>query len=202
MRDPNEISLATPHGRAPQQQPPGAAKLREPDGFRRPHPLVRIDTLIGGSGAALTEGWADFAFNARELLPKEERPFRLRYGHEPFRVAVAGGSYDILALSDAIAFLVRRRNPTTSLSLAQLDAINGRSPRRGLPRIETWDQLGLEGEWAGWPIKLYGVRPENGFVGAQLGGCRCIKGDLRKLGYQRGTVEKPASLNEALGRPG
>lgn len=53
----------------------GCGKLREPEGYRRPHPVVRIDTLVGGSGAAgpaLTEGWADFAFNARELLPKEE----------------------------------------------------------------------------------------------------------------------------------
>jgi phosphate transport system substrate-binding protein len=136
------------------------------EGFRDHHPLVRIDTLIGGSGAAgpaLTEGWADFAFNARELLPKEEQPFRTRHGYEPFRIAVAGGSYDVLAFTDAIAFFVSRRNPITSLSLAQLDGIYGRSRRRGLPRIGTWDQLGLEGEWWGRPIKLYGVRPENGF---------------------------------------
>lgn len=136
------------------------------EGFRRHHPVVRIDTFIGGSGAAgpaLTEGWADFAFNARELLPKEEKPFRRRHGYQPFRVAVAGGSYDVLAFTDAIAFFVSRRNPITSLSLAQLDAIYAYSPRRGLPRIGTWDELGLEGEWSGRPIKPYGVRPENGF---------------------------------------
>ncbi len=136
------------------------------EGFRRHHPLVRIDILIGGSsaaGPALTEGWADFAFNARELLPTEERPFRTRHGYEPFGVAVAGGSYAVLAFTDAIAFFVSRRNPITNLSLAQLDAIYGRSRRRGMPRMETWDQLGLAGEWSGRPIKLYGVRPENGF---------------------------------------
>jgi phosphate transport system substrate-binding protein len=136
------------------------------EGFRRHHPLVRIDTHIGGSraaGPALTEGWADFAFNARELLPKEETPFRARHGHGPFRVAVAGGSYDVLAFTDAISFFVSRRNPITSLGLTQLDAIYARSPRRGLPRIGTWDQLGVQGEWSGRPIRLYGVRPENGF---------------------------------------
>lgn len=135
-------------------------------GLRGHHPLVRIDTMIGGSGAAgpaLTEGWADFAFNARELLPKEEQPFLARHGYAPLRVGVAGGSYDVLAFTDAITFFVSHQNPISSLTLGQLDAIWSRSPRRGLASITTWDQLGLDGDWAGRPIKLYGVRAQNGF---------------------------------------
>ncbi|WP_020576355.1 PstS family phosphate ABC transporter substrate-binding protein [Actinopolymorpha alba] len=135
-------------------------------GFRRYHPEVRIDRFVGGStsaGPALTGEWADLGLIARELLPREERPFVDKFGYRPERIAVAGGSYRTIGYTDAIAVFVHPDNPLDSLSLPQLAAIYGEIPPPGHEPIVTWGQLGLEGEWAGERIRPWGTKPENGF---------------------------------------
>jgi phosphate transport system substrate-binding protein len=136
------------------------------DGFRRYHPEVEIDDWVCGSGAAgpaLADDWADFAFVAREMLPREEELFTDRFGYPPLRVAVSGGSYRTLAFTDALGVVVHESNPLRSLTLAQLDAVYSVTRSRGHRPVVTWGDLGLAGEWADRRISLWGVRPQNGF---------------------------------------
>jgi len=136
------------------------------EGFRRYHRHVEINDWVCGSGAggaALTDDWADFAFVAREMLPREQRLFTDAFGYEPLRVAVAGGSHRTLAFTDALGVVVHASNPLRSLTLAQLDALYSTTRRRGHPPVTRWGDLGLTGEWADRRINLWGVRSQNGF---------------------------------------
>ena len=61
---------------------------------------------------------------------------------------------------------VHRDNPIKQLSLAQVEAIFGKSRRRGhRQNVATWGQLGLTGEWANRPIGLYGRNSASGTYG-------------------------------------
>jgi phosphate transport system substrate-binding protein len=76
---------------------------------------------------------------------------------EPFRVQVSLGSFDTKGKIQATGVFVHRDNPLTRLTLAQLDAMFSDTRRRGHPiDIATWGDLGLTGEWAAQPIRLYG----------------------------------------------
>ncbi len=145
---------------------PGLMKLWIDD-FRKFYPDVHIESPIGGSGAAgpvLTNESEDFGFIAREMMIKEETPFRKKFGYEPLAIGVAGGSYRTLAFTDALVFFVNKDNPLDRLSFAQIDAIYSKTRKRGYPEdITRWGQLGLKGEWADKPIHLVGVKIENGF---------------------------------------
>jgi phosphate transport system substrate-binding protein len=136
------------------------------EGFRRHHPSVEVDDWVCGSGtagAALTDDWADLAFVAREMLPREQQLFTDAFGYEPLRIAVAGGSYRTLAFTDALGVVVHASNPLRSLTLAQLDALYSTTRHRGHPPVRRWGDLGLTGEWADRQINLWGVRAQNGF---------------------------------------
>src|ERR1700719_1111436 len=64
------------------------------DGFTRIYPNVKISVDIGGSGQGgprLTNGTADFAFIAREMMGREETPFVDKFGYRPLAVSVSGG---------------------------------------------------------------------------------------------------------------
>ena len=57
---------------------------------------------------------------------------------------------------------VDKDNPIKGLTLAQLDAIYSKTRNRGYKEVNTWGDLGLTGEWAALPIKLYGLKHPNG----------------------------------------
>src|SRR5262249_51923794 len=77
-----------------------------------------------------------------------------KLGHKPARVRCA---------VDALAVWVNQENPLPGLTLAQVDAVFSKGRRRGAPReIVTWGQLGLAGEWADRPIRLYGRNAASG----------------------------------------
>lgn len=136
------------------------------DGFRQHHPDVEIRDWVCGSGAAgpaLAEGWADFAFVAREMLPRETALFVDAFGYQPLRVAVAGGSYRTRAFTDALGVVVHETNPLRSLTLAQLDALYSTTRHRHHRPVRSWGDLGLTGEWADRRINLWGVASQNGF---------------------------------------
>jgi phosphate transport system substrate-binding protein len=53
--------------------------------------------------------------------------------------------------------------PITEVTFEQLDAIYSAEPMLGGPRpITTWGQLGLTGDWADRPIRIYGLGPDTG----------------------------------------
>lgn len=136
------------------------------EGFRRHYPQVEFETCVVSSvlgGPALADGAADFALIGREMLPGEEAPYVARFGSRPRRFGVIGGNYRTFGTTHAAVFLVNRDNPLDSLSLAQLDAMYSRTRNRGLGEITRWGQLGLAGEWADRPIRLWGQTVPEGF---------------------------------------
>jgi phosphate transport system substrate-binding protein len=136
-------------------------------GFTRMYPNVKISVDIGGSGQGgprLTNGSADFAFIAREMMGREELPFVEKFGYKPLAVSVAGGSLAVKAFTDCIVFIVNKDNPLNEITYPQLDAIYSATHNRGIKEpITKWGQLGLTGEWADKPIHLWGVEIPNGY---------------------------------------
>lgn len=137
------------------------------DGFTRLYPDVKISVDIGGSGQGgprLTNGTADFAFIAREMMGREETPFIDKFGYKPLAIAVSGGSLRVKAFTDCIVFIVNKDNPLNEITFPQLDAMYSLTHNRGIRApITTWGQLGLTGEWADKPIHLWGVQIPNGY---------------------------------------
>ena len=137
------------------------------DGFTRIYPNVKISVDIGGSGQGgprLTNGSADFAFIAREMMGREETPFIDKFGYKPLAISVSGGSFAVKAFTDCIVFIVNKDNPLNEISYPQLDAIYSVTHNRGIKDpILTWGQLGLTGEWVDKPIHAWGVEIPNGY---------------------------------------
>ncbi len=78
-------------------------------------------------------------------------------------VPVSGGSYRHFGALDSIGFFVHKDNPIEKLTFDQIDALYSSTRHRGGKPIRKWGDLGLAGEWADKPIKVYGIKPWNGF---------------------------------------
>jgi phosphate transport system substrate-binding protein len=133
--------------------------------FRAAYPKlsVTMEARASGTGApGLIEGRAHAAPVGRELLPAEDKAFLDKFGYPPLAIRVATGSVGSLGKTASTVVLVHKDNPIAGLTFAQLDAIYSKDRRRGAADIKTWGDLGLRGEWAARPIKLYGLRPPNG----------------------------------------
>jgi phosphate transport system substrate-binding protein len=138
-------------------------------GFTKMYPGVKISADIGGSGQGgprLTNGSADFAFIAREMMGREVTLFIDKFGYPPLAISVAGGSFAVKAFTDSVVFIVNKDNPLNEISYPQLDAIYSATHNRGIREpITNWGQLGLTGEWADKPIHAWGVEIPNGYDG-------------------------------------
>jgi len=156
------------------------------EGFPRHHPGARIEArMVGGDVAigALTTGKADIALLGREAAPQEVKGFEWIYRYPPSAIEVLNGSLDNPGCSPALAVLVHRSNPLSSLTMAQLDGLFSVDLRGGgKESLRTWSQLGLSSEWVGRAIRLYSPDTETGtgvfFRNAALGG-------TRKLNWER-----------------
>ena len=135
--------------------------------FKTYHPEVTLTIsppYAGSLGAAeLAKGGLDFVFVSRELRPDDIKAFRARFDYDPLSVPISGGSYRHFGALDAIAFYVNKSNPIEKLTFDQLDAMYSSTRYRGGKPITRWGDLGLTGEWADKPVKLYGIKPWNGF---------------------------------------
>ncbi len=135
--------------------------------FRAYHPDVTFTIpppYAGSLGAVeLVKGDLDFVFVSRELKPDDVKGFKAKFGYDPLSVPVSGGSYRHFGALDAIAFYVNKDNPIEKISFDQLDALYSTTHHRGGKAISKWGDLGLTGEWADKPVKLYGIKPWNGF---------------------------------------
>jgi phosphate transport system substrate-binding protein len=104
-------------------------------GFTKIYPNVKISVDIGGSGQGgprLTNGSADFAFIAREMMGREETPFIDKFGYKPLAVSVSGGSFAVKAFTDCVVFIVNKDNPLNEITYPQLDAIYSATHNRGI----------------------------------------------------------------------
>jgi phosphate transport system substrate-binding protein len=151
--------------------------------FRTYHPEVTLTIsppYAGSLGAIeLVKGDLDFVFVSRELKPDDIKDFRAKFGYAPLSVPVSGGSYRHFGALDAIAFCVNKSNPLEQLTFDQIDAMYSSTHHRGGKPITKWGDLGLTGEWADKPVKLYGIKPWNGFE-------EFVRQRVLSVGEQRG----------------
>ena len=135
--------------------------------FKTYHPGVTLTIsppYAGSLGAVeLAKGGLDFVFVSRELRPDDIKAFRARFNYDPLSIPISGGSYRHFGALDTIAFYVNKSNPIDRITFDQLDAMYSSTRYRGGKPITRWGDLGLTGEWADKPVKLYGIKPWNGF---------------------------------------
>jgi phosphate transport system substrate-binding protein len=156
--------------------------------FRKYYPNVKVQVEGKGSSTAppaLIAGTAQFGPMSRTMRSTEIDQFEQRYGYKPTEIKT---SYD------ALAVYVHKDNPIKELSLAQVEAIFGKSRKRGFKsNVTTWGQLGLTGEWADKPIGLYGRNSASGTYGF-------FKEVVLKNGDYKDTVkEQPGSASVVQG---
>ncbi len=137
------------------------------DKFKSYYPNASLSIAppyAGSLGAKeLIKGDLDFVFVSRELKPDDMAQFKAKFGYDPLSVPISGGSYRHFGALDAVAFLVNKDNPIEQITYKQLDQMFSTTHARGGAAITKWGDLGLTGEWADKPIRLYGIKPWNGF---------------------------------------
>jgi len=156
--------------------------------YRKFYPSVKIQVEGKGSStapAALIAGTSQFGPMSRPMRATELDQFEAKYGYKPTELRT---SYD------ALAVYVNKDNPIEKLTLAQVEAIFGKSRKRGYKQnITTWGQLGLTGDWANRPISLYGRNSASGTYGF-------FKEHTLKNGDYKDTVkEQPGSASVVQG---
>ena len=128
--------------------------------FRKYYPNVKVQVEGKGSSTAppaLIAGTAQFGPMSRTMRSTEIDQFDQKHGYKPTEIRT---SYD------ALSVYVHKDNPIKELSLAQVEAIFGKSRKRGYKaNVTTWGQLGLTGDWANRPIGLYGRNSASGTYG-------------------------------------
>lgn len=100
------------------------------------------------------EGQINIARLSRPYKRKEVDDFVNKFGYHPtmFRTAL-----------DTLGVFVNNDNPIECINLDELDAVFSQDMKCG-PKssIDTWDKLGLKGDYAGKKISLYGRIPVSG----------------------------------------
>ncbi len=129
------------------------------EGFQAVYPNVNIQ--IEGKGTstappALIAGLAQLGPMSRDMKQKEIDDFEARFGYKPTLVRVA---------IDALALFVHKDNPVEGLTLQQIDAAFSNTRKLGGSPVNVWGDLGLEGEWAGKALSLYGRNSASGTYG-------------------------------------
>ena len=149
-------------------------------GFHKYHPGIKFDYHMRTAleaAPALATGVADLSA-CRLFTFSDEELFERAFNHEPLRILIATGSYDVPGWSPALAIVVNKDNPIAKLTMQQLDGIFGAErtggyqgttwhPEAGRPASENirfWGQLGLTGKWKNAPIHVYGLNLEYGMA--------------------------------------
>ena len=130
------------------------------EAFKRIYPNVNIQVQAAGSSSAppaLTEGTSNFGTMSRRMKDRELENFERRFGYKPTAIRVA---------VDALAVYVHKDNPTSSLTIPQLDAIFSVTRRCGAHNdISNWGDAGLSHSWRSRSIQLYGRNSVSGTYG-------------------------------------
>jgi phosphate transport system substrate-binding protein len=113
----------------------------------------------------------------RQILVSELLAFQREFKRLPTGIIGLTGSYNVSGWNPPVGVYLNKDNPLRKLSLEQLDGIFG-AERSGAWRdltwdvslargpeknIRTWGQLGLTGEWADKPIRVYGYNLQFNF---------------------------------------
>jgi phosphate transport system substrate-binding protein len=124
---------------------------------------------------------------SRLMKAEEIDEFESAYGYKPTAMQAA---------IDMLAVYVHRDNPIAKrgLTLAQVDAIFSKTRKGGHKTpVQTWGDLGLEGDWASRPISLYGRNSASGTYGF-FKERALFKGD-----YKDSVKEQPGSASVVQG---
>lgn len=181
-------------------------------GYTRAVPAARFEVIRSGSDVAMAglyTGRADIALLGREAAAQELKAFEWVHRFKPARAEVATGGAASGA-APALAVYVHRDNPLTRMTRDELESVFVAEEKTGArARIRTWDQLGVGGDWAGRPVRLYGPHMESGsgrfFREAALGGSRKLDWDRLEEFTDSGPLYPPshdagAQALAALGR--
>lgn len=136
-------------------------------GFQAFHPGVSIDYQMHGTSSGippLFTGAGDIGILGEEILARAARAFEKATGYPPTGVEIATGSLDVRNFDYAQMFFVHRDNPIQELTLDELASIFSHDDGRGTRAIRTWDELGLDGRWAGQKIVPYGWAIDDSFA--------------------------------------
>jgi phosphate transport system substrate-binding protein len=197
----------------------GGLMQRWEKGFHRYQPNLKFaDTLPGSdvATAGLIAGVADIGASGREPMLVELEAFHDSTGTDLVQIPVATGTLDVKGSTWTPVILVRADNPIQGLTLRQLDGIFGAertggyegyrwSPaaaRSAREDIRTWDQLGLQGEWAGQPIHTFGYAPtgmSNFFQQVVMGGGTKWNPNYREYVEAGSKLISPRPGGEGLG---
>lgn len=150
------------------------AKLRKywEEAFAKVQPGIKISWYLPTSAM----GYSCLYYDTADLLLGAERGFgdSLAYekikGRKPFSIQSHTGSFDLPGWANTPVILVNEKNPLSRISIEELDGIFGAERNGGWDdttwhpeyargpekNIRTWGQLGLTGEWADKPIRVYG----------------------------------------------
>ena len=148
--------------------------------FRKSQPDVKFDVHMRTAleaAPALATGVADLAA-CRLFTFSDEELYERAFNHEPLRILIATGSYDVPGWSPALAVVTNKATPISQLTMQQLDGIFGAARSGGYQgttwhpeagrttagNIRTWGQLGLTGKWKNAPIHVYGLNLEYGMA--------------------------------------
>jgi phosphate transport system substrate-binding protein len=130
------------------------------EGFNKFYPNLQIE--IEGKGSttappALVDGTAHVGPMSRPMTEQEIDAFKKKHGYAPTALPTS---------IDMLVVYVHKDNPIQQLTLPQVDAIFSRTRKGGYPKaIDTWGDLGLEGDWANKPVALYGRNAASGTYG-------------------------------------
>ena len=161
--------------------------------YKRQYPNVNIQIQAAGSSSAppaLTEGTSNFGPMSRAMKSKEIEAFEKKYGYKPTKVRVA---------IDALAVFVHKDNPIEGLTIKEVDSVFSSTRKCGADKESTrWSDIGLEGNWAGKDIQLYGRNSVSGTYGYFKKKALC-KGDFKNnVNEQPGSASVVQSISSSL----
>ncbi len=161
--------------------------------FKRNYPNVNIQIQAAGSSTAppaLTEGTANVGPMSRKMKDKEMGAFEKHYGYKPTAIPVA---------IDALAVFVHKDNPIKGMTIAEVDAVFSSTRKCGFKKdVNTWGDLGLEGNLSKQSIQLYGRNSVSGTYGYFKEVSLC-KGDFKNnVNEQPGSASVVQSVSESI----
>jgi phosphate transport system substrate-binding protein len=127
--------------------------------FHAQNPALSVRHEGKGSSTAipsLIEGVAELGPMSRSIKADEIARFEDKFGYPPIQLKVA---------LDALAIYVHPENPILKrgLTMEELDAIFSHTRKAGhSDDVTTWGQLGLTGEWANQPIRVFSRNTASG----------------------------------------
>lgn len=129
------------------------------ESFQKIYPGVTVQ--IDGKGSstappALIKGTAQLGPMSREMKPTEIVAFEDSYGYKPTRIVVA---------IDSLSIFVQKDNPLEGVTLDQLDGLFSSTYRRNGKPIETWNDMGVDGNLARRRVSLFGRNSASGTYG-------------------------------------